>query len=95
MNVREGQYIVSKDRDRVLAKWRVDMNLQHGNSMRWQTIAQVSTAMRISEGDRSDMLTPIEHEVVVDYEVPGIVIWRYTGDAPHVAFDKPQWFEKL
>ena len=94
MDVREGQYIVSKDRDRILARWKVDMSVR-GNQIRWTTITEMASPLTTRSGDPNRKLPPVEHEMVIDYQVPGITIWRYIGDAEQAAFDKTSWFEKL
>lgn len=92
-NVREGQYIVAKDRSRVLARFRVSVDIRGRNSYRWAAPAFTSSIHRTESDDRA--IEPISHEVKLDYHVDDIVIWRYVGDAPHAAFDNPAWFEKV
>lgn len=92
-DVLEGQYIVSKDRSRVLARFRKSVNIRYGDQYRWATPAITQSVYQAQSSDRA--VEPISHTVEVDYQAGDIVVWRYVGDAPHTAFDDPGWFQKL
>jgi uncharacterized protein YijF (DUF1287 family) len=92
-NILEGQYIVSKDRNRVLAKFCKSVDIRAGNQYRWATPALTQSVYQAQPDDR--VVEPINHTVEVDYHAGDIVVWRYVGDAPHTAFDDPSWFQKL
>ena len=90
LQIRPGQLIVSKDRKEVLAEFQISMDL-NGNAFNWATIASIFSPIRFSNPPSLDRVV---HTVVVDYMTQNgeVIIWRYVGNSPSVAFEESKYF---
>lgn len=91
-NIRKGDAIISKCRNKKLASFICDVALDSAVFDYVEITPTDAAGYNAARNTEPDIRH--QHTLVAELEFPQYTVWRYVGNRPETAFDNPIYFKK-